>query len=97
MVQGLAQALAHCELAPGVAGCLLHHALEARARRSRNRQTSPAHHLQDPPQRLNHAQVIGDQLAARYEQGMSKYLLGQYRDRVGQNIEMVYQKVVKKA
>jgi hypothetical protein len=31
MMQGLAQALAHCELAPGIAGCLLHHALEARA------------------------------------------------------------------
>jgi len=28
---------------------------------------------------------------------MAKYLLGQYRDRVRQNIEMVYQKVVKKA
>src|SRR5262245_20132401 len=31
MMQGLAQTLAHCELAPGVAGRLLHHALEARA------------------------------------------------------------------
>src|SRR5688572_5480876 len=31
MVQGLAQALAHDELAPGVTGRLLHHALEARA------------------------------------------------------------------
>src|SRR5215813_14299162 len=31
MVQSLAQALAHCELAPGVTGRLLHHALEARA------------------------------------------------------------------
>jgi hypothetical protein len=28
---------------------------------------------------------------------MSKHTLGRYRDRVGQNIEMVYQKVVKKA
>ena len=41
--------------------------------------------------------AIGDQLAPKYEQGMSKYPLGRYRDRVGQNIEMVYQKVVKKA
>jgi len=41
--------------------------------------------------------AIGDQLAATYEQAMSKYPLGQYRDRVGQNVEMVYQKVVKKA
>jgi hypothetical protein len=41
--------------------------------------------------------ALGDQLAAKYEQEMSKYPLGRYRDRVGQNIEMVYQKVVKKA
>lgn len=40
--------------------------------------------------------TIPDQLAPRYERGMSKYPLGQYRDRVGTNIEMVYQKVVKK-
>ena len=39
---------------------------------------------------------IPDQLAPQYERGMSKYPLGQYRDRVGSNIEMVYQKVVKK-
>src|SRR6266540_2840130 len=39
---------------------------------------------------------IGDQLAAKYEKGMSKYPLGQYRDRVGLNIEMVHKKVVKK-
>src|SRR5215510_14065157 len=31
MMQGLAQALAHGELASGIAGRLLHHALEARA------------------------------------------------------------------
>lgn len=37
---------------------------------------------------------IGDQLAPKYEAGMSKYPLGQYRDRVGTNVEMVYQKVV---
>ena len=40
---------------------------------------------------------IGDQLAPRYEQGMSKYPLGRYRDRIGLNVEMVYRKVVKKA
>ena len=40
--------------------------------------------------------AIGDQLASKYEQGMSKYPLGRYRDRVGQNIEIVYQKVAKK-
>jgi cyclase len=39
--------------------------------------------------------TIPDQLAPRYERGMSKYPLGQYRDRVGLNIEMVFQKVVK--
>jgi glyoxylase-like metal-dependent hydrolase (beta-lactamase superfamily II) len=40
---------------------------------------------------------IGDQLAPKYERGMTKYPLGQYRDRVGVNVEMVYLKVVKKA
>ena len=40
---------------------------------------------------------IAEQLAPKYEQGMSKYPLGQYRDRIGLNVEMVYQKVVKKA
>jgi glyoxylase-like metal-dependent hydrolase (beta-lactamase superfamily II) len=40
--------------------------------------------------------AIGDQLASKYEQGMSKYPLGRYRDRAGQNVEIVYQKVVKK-
>jgi len=40
--------------------------------------------------------VIPDRLAPTYEQGMSKYPLGQYRDRIGLNIEMVYQKAVKK-
>jgi len=39
---------------------------------------------------------LGDQLAAKYEQGMSKYPSGRYRDSVGVNVEMVYQKVVKK-
>jgi cyclase len=42
-------------------------------------------------------QKLGDQLASKYEQGMSKYPLGQYRARVGTNIEAVYQKVVKKS
>ncbi len=40
--------------------------------------------------------VVADQLAPRYERAMSKYPLGQYRDRVGLNIEMVYRKVVKR-
>lgn len=37
---------------------------------------------------------VADQLAPKYERAMSKYPLGQYRDRVGINIEMVYRKVV---
>jgi glyoxylase-like metal-dependent hydrolase (beta-lactamase superfamily II) len=41
--------------------------------------------------------TIPDQLASRYEQGMSKYPSGQYRDRIGLNIEMVYKKVIQKA
>ncbi|MDQ3829774.1 MAG: hypothetical protein M3361_10810, partial [Candidatus Tectomicrobia bacterium] len=40
--------------------------------------------------------TIPDRLAAPYERGMSKYPLGQYRDRVGLNIEVVYKKVVQK-
>jgi hypothetical protein len=40
---------------------------------------------------------VGDQLAPKYGKGMSKYPLGQYRDRVGSNVEIVYEKVVKKA
>ncbi len=40
--------------------------------------------------------VVADQLAPRHERAMSKYPLGQYRDRVGLNIEMVYRKVVKR-
>ena len=39
---------------------------------------------------------IADQLAPKYEKGMSKYPLGQYRARIGPSVEMVYQKVVKK-
>ncbi len=41
--------------------------------------------------------TIAEQLAPKYERDMSKHPLGQYRDRVGLNVEMVYQKVVKKA
>ena len=40
---------------------------------------------------------IADDLAPKYEKGMSKYPLGQYRDRIGLNVEMVYNKIVKKA
>jgi hypothetical protein len=40
---------------------------------------------------------IGDQLAPKYEAGMSKYPLGRYRYRIEQNVEMVHKKVVKKA
>jgi glyoxylase-like metal-dependent hydrolase (beta-lactamase superfamily II) len=37
---------------------------------------------------------VADQLAPQYERGMSKYPLGQYRERIGTNIEAVYHKVV---
>jgi len=40
---------------------------------------------------------IADQLAPKYERGMSKYPLGQFRDRIGLNVEMVYRKVIKNA
>ncbi|HWA12581.1 MAG TPA: MBL fold metallo-hydrolase [Burkholderiales bacterium] len=40
--------------------------------------------------------ALPDRLAARYEQGMSKYPLGQYRDRIGGNIEMTYRKVIQR-
>jgi glyoxylase-like metal-dependent hydrolase (beta-lactamase superfamily II) len=39
---------------------------------------------------------LPDQLAPKYERGMSKYPLGQFRDRIGLNIEMVHKKVVQK-
>ena len=39
---------------------------------------------------------IGEALAPKYEKGMSKYPLGQYRDRVGVNVEHVYGKIAKK-
>ena len=41
-------------------------------------------------------QSVANQLAPKYEAGMSKYPVGQYRDRVGVNIEHVYNKTVKK-
>ena len=41
-------------------------------------------------------QTVANQLAPKYEAGMSKYPLGRYRDRVGVNIEAVYNKAVKK-
>ena len=37
---------------------------------------------------------VADQLAPQYEAGMSRYPLGQYRERIGVNIAAVYQKVV---
>jgi glyoxylase-like metal-dependent hydrolase (beta-lactamase superfamily II) len=40
--------------------------------------------------------TLPDQLAGKYEQGMSKHPLGQYRDRIGLNIEMAYRKVIRK-
>ena len=40
---------------------------------------------------------VADDLAPNYEKGMSKYPIGQYRERIALNIEMVYNKVVKKA
>jgi hypothetical protein len=39
---------------------------------------------------------IAEQLAPQ-PAGMLSYPLGQYRDRIGLNVEMVYQKVIKKA
>ena len=39
--------------------------------------------------------TVADQLAPKYEQPMSKYPLGQYRERIGQTIEIVYHKVVR--
>jgi len=40
---------------------------------------------------------LPDQLAVKYEKGMSKHPLGQYRDRIGLNIEVAYGKVIRKA
>jgi len=41
-------------------------------------------------------QSVANQLASKYEAGMSRYPVGRYRDRVGVNIEAVYNKTVKK-
>ncbi|MFL5422302.1 MAG: MBL fold metallo-hydrolase [Myxococcales bacterium] len=41
--------------------------------------------------------TLAERLAPKYEQRMSKHPLGQYRERIGSNIEMVYRKVVQKA
>jgi hypothetical protein len=38
--------------------------------------------------------TVAEQLAPQYEQGMSKYPLGRYRDRIEATIEIVYHKVV---
>ena len=40
---------------------------------------------------------IGDELASKYEAGMSKYPSGRYRDRIAQNVEIIHKKVVQKA
>jgi cyclase len=40
---------------------------------------------------------IAEDLAPKYEKGMSKYPLGQYRDRIGLNVEQAYNKTVKKS
>ena len=40
--------------------------------------------------------TLPDLLAGKYEQGMSKHPLGQYRERIGLNIEMTYRKVIRK-
>jgi hypothetical protein len=41
--------------------------------------------------------AVAEQLAPKYERAMSKYPLGQYRERIGLNVEMVYRKVIRKA
>jgi cyclase len=38
--------------------------------------------------------TLPELLAGKYEKGMSKYPLGQYRDRIGGNIEIAYRKVI---
>ena len=40
---------------------------------------------------------VADQLAPKYEAGMSKYWTGRYRERIAVNIEHVHKKVVKPA
>jgi hypothetical protein len=41
--------------------------------------------------------TVANQLAPKYEAGMSKHPLGRYRDRIALNVEMVYLKTVKKS
>jgi len=38
--------------------------------------------------------TLPDRLAPKYEAAMSKYPLGQYRERIGSNIEVVYRKLI---
>ena len=40
---------------------------------------------------------VADQLAPKYEKGMSRYPVGQFRDRIDLNVEMVHKKVVAKS
>jgi hypothetical protein len=40
--------------------------------------------------------TLADRLAPKYESRMSKHPLGQYRERIGVNIETVYKKVLQK-
>lgn len=40
---------------------------------------------------------IEEELAGKYESGMSKYEGGRYRDRIGGNVEQVYGKLIKKS
>jgi glyoxylase-like metal-dependent hydrolase (beta-lactamase superfamily II) len=39
---------------------------------------------------------VADELAPKYEKGMSRYPNGQYRERIAANIEQTYNKIVKK-
>lgn len=48
----------------------------------------------EPAEAFLEETTVAEQLAPKYEQGMSKYPLGQYRDRIGPTIEIVYHKVV---
>ncbi|MEO8164141.1 MAG: MBL fold metallo-hydrolase [Betaproteobacteria bacterium] len=41
--------------------------------------------------------TLPDQLAGKYERGMSRHPLGQYRDRIGGNIDIAYRKVLGRA
>ena len=41
--------------------------------------------------------ILPDRLAVKYEQGMSKHPVGQFRERIGLNIEMAYNKTIGKS